>query len=207
MDNNFSIYSILNEAPEDTDPKQDTANNDQNDDNFNIDTSLDDLEKDIDDTGGTDNTNNDGNDGDNLDLNGDEEEGGEDAGSPAEEEDEPVDSNTDFFASLTSEEQAIKISQLKKQFNNLYTNCDELIEKVSNIETNENNIIPISRINSTMENMKTYIADYLYHVFANKSYYENDVMFNRFLSVFKSVNNILEDIFKESDRENRQNTH
>ena len=197
MERNFSIYSILNEAPGDNNQQQ--QGNGGNEDNFDIDTSLDDIDKDINntDTGGDDANNND------LDLGGDDaEDTGGEGGGGNEEEDEPVDANTDFFSSLSSEEQAIKISQLKKQYNELYISCDDFIRKISSIETNENNILPISRINSTLETLKTYIADYLYHVYANKSFYENDVMFNRFLAIFKSISNILEDVYKDINKTN-----
>ena len=199
---NFSIYSILNEAPEDQNIEEPRG-----DDNFTIDTSLDDEESGGEEQGGAAPPPSD-NGGEEVPPEGEEGEGEyADEEMPPEEGDEPVDSNTDIFSSLTSEEQAIKISQLKKQFSTLYTNCDDLISKISNIDTDENNIIPISRINSTMETLKTYIADYLYHTFANKSFYENDVMFNRFLSIFKSISNILEDVFKETNREIEQNNH
>ena len=200
----FSIWDILREAdgdeqqpeanttdtadsPEATEaPAEDNnASDDQNGDDFSIDTSLDNTDGGDDaaggddmgsDSGGDDGTNkNDGEDGD----------------------DEPVEANTDMFASLSAEEQTIKIKELKKLYNDLYTSIDDLIERISNIDYSEMNITYMLKINNTLYDLKQYVSDYMIHVFPTKSYYENDVMFNRFLLQVNSISAILEKIYKD----------
>ena len=199
----FSIYDILNEAPEDENPETIDAGGTAGDDNAPADnqdntqdTSADDdfsIDTDLDDGGDDADTGEEG--GDTQDF-GNDDTGGTGEGT----DDEPVEANTDMFGSLSAEEQVVKIAQLKQQYANLYDSCDSILEKINNVESNETTIIPVSRISASINDLKGFIMDYLYQEFANKSYYENDVMFNRFLTIFKSVSNILETIARISSK-------
>ena len=200
----LSIWDILREAdgdeqqpeanttdtadsPEATEaPAEDNnASGDQNGDDFSIDTSLDNADGGDDAAGGDDmGSDSGGDDGANKND-------GEDG------DDEPVEANTDMFASLSAEEQTIKIKELKKLYNDLYTSIDDLIERISNIDYSEMNITYMLKINNTLYDLKQYVSDYMIHVFPTKSYYENDVMFNRFLLQVNSISAILEKIYKD----------
>lgn len=153
------------------------------DDDFNIDTSLDDEP----DTTGGDNDTEIGTDDGGSDNSGD---------SSLESEDEPVEANTDIFSSLTPEEQQIKIKELKRLFAQMYSSTDDLLDKINTIESNEDNIEIMSRISMVMYSLKQYISDYMVNSFANKSYIENDIAFNRFLSILNSVSSVIEDLVK-----------
>lgn len=201
---NFSIYSILREAPEDNNQDANKGGDD-----FNIDASLN-----IDDDNG--NGQSDSGNGDmDLDLGGlddtGDDVGGDDLGGGdlgsgmGDTQQQPVQANTDMFTSLSTEEQKIKIKQLKLQYMSVYNSFVEFSAKIDDIETDENNIIPMTRILSAVDALKTYIADYLFHIFPTKSFYENDVMLDRFLYVYNSLSDILKDIYKTNlkDAENQ----
>ena len=152
------------------------------DDDFNIDTSLDD-EPDTPEAG------------DDTDIDADN--GSDDSGdSSVESEDKPVEANTDIFASLTPEEQQIKIKELKRLFAEMYSSTDDLLNKINTIDFDEDNIEIISRISMVMYSLKQYVSDYMVNSFANKSYIENDIAFNRFLSILNSVSSVIEDLVK-----------
>lgn len=190
----FSIYDILKEADED----EGTASSPEGGEGSDTAATGDDGSAD---------------DVDDIDfsLDGDDSSGGDDSGddSPSgdsspdtstgvDSEDEPIEANTDIFSSLSAEEQMIKITELKKQYADLYTSCDDMLDKISDIETTEVTVVAVSRMIAILTNLKNYIMDYLYKQFASKSYYENDVTFNRFLAIFKSVSNVLNDICKSN---------
>ena len=201
----FSIYDILQEADGDENQTNDAPaannvdnnaiqNNDQNnnqqgdtnpagndnaDDDFNMDMSLEDGDDDnATDTGDTDTS---------TDTMGD---------TTGDNSEEPVDANTDMFTSLSAEEQMMKITELKNQYIQLYDSCDDLIEKISNIENTESTVAPLSKLVNTLTDLKKYIIDYLYVQFDSKSNYENDVQLNLFLSIFYSISEVLKDIYK-----------
>ena len=207
----FSIYDILQEADGDenqnnphandnnnnaagNDTQQQTntdTNNQQNnpapDDDFNMDMSLQD------DTDGGDDTGEDT--GDDMDT-------GDTTDVASSGEGEPVEANTDIFSALSAEEQITKIMELKKQYSQLYNSCDDLIEKISNIENTEASVAPMSKLVNTLTDLKQYITDYFYNRFDVMSYYENDVKLNFLLSIFYSVREVLESVY----RINSQNT-
>lgn len=204
----FSIYDILQEADGDenqtnnapaaadnnanADQNQQTNDNnnqqgdtnpagDANNDDFNMDMSLE---------GDDDNTEGDDAGGDTGDM----DTGSTDIGTGTEEE--PVEANTDMFEALSAEEQRLKITELKNQYTQLYNSCDDLIEKISNIENTEETVAPASKLINTLTDLKKYITDYFYNQFDSVSYYENDVKLNYLLSIFYSVRDVLEAIYK-----------
>ena len=189
---------VLNEAEDDqtteapaTDagteeaPAPEESGEDATNDDFDIDTTLDDED------GGDD-------DGMGDDMGGtdDPDTSSTDTTTTGDEEDEPVEANTDMFASLSAEEQRIKISELKKQFGALYSSIDDTLVKINNTETDENNIEVVQKITDTLVTTKRYIMDYLTVHFPAKSFLENDIMYNRFLSIVFSISNVLEEMGK-----------
>lgn len=213
-----NIFDILNEAEEDktsasTDEtetssngneqenEEDTTSSDnteeenpednESDDDFDIDTDLD--------AGDSEGEND--SSGDEFDMDSDSSDSeSSDTSSTADTEEEPVQANTDIFSSLTAEEQQIKIKELKKLYNDLYCSCDDLTEKINDINTDQDNLELVTRVSMTMYSLKQYISDYVSNVFASKSYIENDVQFNRFLSIVKSVTSIINDLNTKDDK-------
>lgn len=175
------------EAPAPEDSGETSGEDDYgSDDELDVDTTLDDNEEDQ----GTDNLeeNPDSDNSSDLDSSGD---------NSSSEDEEPVKANTDIFSNLTAEEQVIKIKKLKEQYGELYTSIDDLLEKINDTETDESDIEVISRISMTLRELKQYVEDYINNIFAYKSYLENDIAFNRFLSILNSTREIIEDFNTE----------
>ena len=196
---------------------QNTTNTDPNageaestsDDDLNVDTDLDNLDDPM--TTGDENQNND----DNLDMGGDDmgndnmmgdDSGSTDAGSSSNTEGEVKKGNTDLFASLSAEEQSIKIMELKRLYNELYISTDDFIDKLNSMYME--NIDPriIVRITSQMEELRRMIQDYIIDSFNIKTYYENDVQYSIFLSMFITVREIFDDINKYNNQNQGKNS-
>ena len=159
----------------------------------------------------TDDTNTDNNSGDdefNIDTSLGDEEGGEDSeegddsglddtssGSTTSTE-EPVPANKDILTTLTAEEQAIKIKEQKKQFNNMYIYIDDLINKIGDIELDEDNTEVVERISKRLYNLREYLNEYITAIFPSKDYISNDIFFSRFLQVLYSMDSVLQDLAK-----------
>ena len=194
-----NLFALLNEAEDDqtteapaTDagteeaPAPEESGEDATNDDFDIDTTLDDEDGGDDDGMGDDMGGTDDPDTSSTDT----------TTTTGDEEDEPVEANTDMFASLSAEEQRIKISELKKQFGALYSSIDDTLVKINNTETDENNIEVVQKITDALVTTKRYIMDYLTVHFPAKSFLENDIMYNRFLSIVFSISNVLEEMGK-----------
>lgn len=210
---NMSIFDVFNEADDDNTAGNDAGgnaagggddaaggnddNSNNRDEDFDIDANLDTGDDDAGgDTGGDDDTGTD----DTADDSGSDT--GSSGGDLGNGDEEPVEANTDIFSSLTAEEQAIKIRELKNLFNNLYTSIDDNITKLDNLGTTEDNIQAVTKLTTCMYNLKTYISDYIQFIFPNKSYIENDISFNRFLAIIKSITNIMNDLYKKMEDAN-----
>lgn len=161
------------ETDQNTDADNAGNDNDEmgNDEDFDVDTSIDDDSTDDDTANGDDSD---------MDSGG----GGGDFGD-SEEEVNPK--NTDIFSTLTKEEQAIKISELKKLFNDLYVYISDMLGKVNDINPDEDNMEAIYRVTSGLYDLKQNIGDYIKNIFQLKSYIENDVAYNRFLIIIQSI--------------------
>lgn len=150
------------------------------DEDFDIDTSLDGE----DDEGGGD----EGGD----DMGGGEAPPPSDTG--AEGEAEPVKANTDIFASLTAEEQQIKIAEQKKMYKNLYSSVNDLIHRVDNMMLDEDIMQVMTNLSTILHNLLDEIADYFENKYSYSSYFDNDVKFNEFLLVLNKITNVVNDV-------------
>ena len=159
------------------------------DDDFDIDASLDDGED-----GGenSDSSPSDSDDGGS---------GSDSAGGDNNSDEEVNDDNTDIFSSLSAEEQQIKIKELKGLYQQMYTSCDELLDRINNLEFTEDSLPVMNRITYALYDLKKYISEYIISIFPRKSYIENDIAFNRFLMILNSVKDILSRYQKKSERD------
>jgi len=170
------------EAPADT-GDDNTDNNDQpaNEDNddFTIDASDDGLE---DTGGGTDDT------------------GGGDTGSSPETQEADVDNEAkrkdrEIFDTLSPQEQKIKTVKLKELFMDLYNRCDQIIDKLNSIGADYEDLgSPIHKSVETLCALKEMISTYLLYLFDSKSYIENDITFNRFLTALNQIKLVTKDM-------------
>jgi hypothetical protein len=161
-----------------------------NDEDFDVDTSIDD-----------DSTDNDSASTDDSSMDSG---GGSDFGGDSEEE--VIPQNTNIFSSLTKEEQAIKISELKKIFNNLYIYTSDMLEKINDINPDEDNLESIYRITSALYELKQNIGDYIKNIFPIKSYIENDIAYNRYLIIIRSITNTMNIIATEMEQKVQKET-
>ena len=156
-----------------------------NDEDFDVDTSIDDESTDGDDA--------DSDSGDTMDSGG-----GDSLGGSSEEEVNPK--NTDIFSTLTKEEQAIKISELKRLYNNLYIYISDMLSKINDINPDEDNLESIYRVTSGLYDLKQNIGDYIKNIFPIKSYIENDIAYNRYLIIIRSITNTMNLIASEMEQ-------
>nr|DAG94169.1 MAG TPA: hypothetical protein [Herelleviridae sp.] len=208
-----SIFDILNEAEDDDNSStEDTSTDATENDSSSEDNSSEESDSSTDDNSDDSSDNDDGNNEDfsidtDLDSSDDSDSGDNDGGDSTESssddlsssdndnsDEEPVQANTDIFNSLTAEEQKIKIEELKKMYGELYSSCNDLLEKINLIDSDDDILDTVTRISMTLYSLKQYISDYIITTFASKSYIENDVNFNRFLSILNSIANITDEL-------------
>ena len=187
----------------DTGANDNTANNDANannndddaggdDDDIDINTDLDDDDDTSDDGAGNDDN---GDDSGNIDTGGDTGGGTTDTG-----DGEPVPENKELFDTLTAEEQAIKIKELKMLYFSMYQSLGDIAKRLDSLDTDDDEIITISRISGFVYDLRTSMYQYITVEFDQKSYMENDFMYNRFLVLIHAVTNVINEIYKIEKR-------
>lgn len=208
----FSILDSIREAK-----TTDTENNkvllEAPDDDFSIDTTLDtgdDSDDSADDLTTDDGSTDDalGGDADLGDDSGDADTsdiGGSDTTGEDDTSDAAVEDNADLFSSLTAQEQQIKIDELKKLFNTMYSSFDDICNKINKIDIEEYNKTKMTKITYIVMDLKQYIADYILKVFPQRSYFENDVAYNRFLDIIYTINKVLDKVLSEKNKYMEEN--
>jgi hypothetical protein len=194
------------------------AEDDENDNDQNAATNEDPGAEDTDTTDGgdADNEDDDGNEEFDIDTSidgeGDDEGGGEDTDtapsatgdgdtasmSDGEQEANPI--NTEIFDSLTPEEQAVKIKELKRLYKELYTSVSDLADRIDDTRVDEDNIDAMDKINSDIFTLKSSIRDYFTNTFETKSYIENDIKFSQFLYYLNSIRDVVDKVASSNEK-------
>lgn len=155
-----------------------------NDEDFDVDTTISDDDESGD--GGGDDADNDMGD----DTGGGDLDSGDEEVNPK---------NTDIFSTLSAEEQSIKIAELKRLYSNLYIYVTDMLGKVNDINPDEDNLESIYRVTSGLYELRTNIGHYIRNIFPIKSYIENDIAYNRYLIIIRSMTNVLNAIATEME--------
>lgn len=212
----------------------DTQSDDSGTDDTSTDDSIDDTADDQGDDQTDDSTdepeqddNGDGQEDDILDDSGDDagdgsEEGGEgdpsaDDGTgeemdPGIEDDSSNDPNAklkelekSIFDQLSTEQKALKTKELKSLFNSVYDKCSEIINTISSADRNPEQAKIYDYVMNSLTDLQKYIKDYLFQIYDSKTYIENMVQLQKYLTVLDTVSNIFEEVKNSSDQENKDN--
>lgn len=144
------------------------------------------------------------------------EEDGEDTGAEddmgSEEEIDPTDPNAklkelekSIFDQLSNEQKALKTKELKGLFDIVYNKCTDIINTISGAERSPDQAKVYDYVMNSLTDLQSYIKDYLFQIFDSKTYIENMVQLQKYLTVLNTVSNIFEEIKKSSDNQNGDN--
>ena len=75
-----------------------------------------------------------------------------------------------------------------------------MYNKINDIYPDENNIESIYRVSSSLYDMKQNISEYINSIFDTKSYIENDIAYNRYLTIIQSITAIINTLYNEIDQ-------
>ena len=219
----------------DIDTGDDAGTDAQSDDSGAEDTSADDTTDDTTDDQGDDQTDDDtgdtpeqdddgdGQEDDILDDSGDGSEDGEEGDSstddgtgeemdPGIEDDSTNDPNAklkelekSIFDQLSTEQKALKTKELKTLFNSVYDKCAEIINTISSADRNPEQAKVYDYVMNSLTDLQKYIKDYLFNIYDSKTYIENMVQLQKYLTVLDTVSNIFEEVKNSSEQENKDN--
>lgn len=201
-DNNAAADNNQNDTAE----NNDTNNNDNQEDNNQDDQNQEDDQQNDDENQDDNNDEDNQDEDDDFGINDDDEDGGDDnqddgGDSDSSEEESNLDPNSlkakdrELFDSLSIPEQQIKVRELKSQFAELYSNCISIIDRINDIGLELNDEYPqLKRLSEVLYKLKDTISFYILNIYDIKSYFENDIIFNRYLTILNGVKKVLETV-------------
>ena len=154
----------------------------------------------MDDSGGGDTA-----EGDNTTGEGTDEGGGDTDGAAAEDAPpaDPSDNISDediktseeqIYDSLTDDQKRIRVLQLKIDYKDLYETIITTREGINSIPKTMENLDAIKRLVLFVEKTKNILIDYIQNNFDKNPYLENYAMYIKFMSVFRTISKVIEDI-------------
>ena len=154
----------------------------------------------MDDSGGGDTAEGDNTTGENTN------EGGGDTDGAAAEDAPPADpsdnisdediktSEEQIYDSLTDDQKRIRVLQLKIDYKDLYETIITTREGINSIPKTMENLDAIKRLVLFVEKTKNILIDYIQNNFDKNPYLENYAMYIKFMSVFRTISKVIEDI-------------
>lgn len=103
----------------------------------------------------------------------------------------------ELFHDLTPDQIDLKHKELKNKFLDLYTATSNIVDRVNSIPTSDNTVASITFVIKKLAELRKMVADYMNDVYSTKSYMENAINYNRFLSALNGINKILDQINEE----------
>lgn len=174
-----------NEEPEDADPGEE-------------DEELETIDDDDETTGGDED--------DGTDETGDPSGDNSDFGSDTADENDPhkklKELEAEIFDQLSEEEKEMKKNELKKLYILLIEKSESIFALAQEITKTDDTVKLIDYILNTLMDLKTYLGDYVSDIYDNRTYLQNNVNFQKFLTIFDSIHAIFQEIVK-MDEENK----
>ena len=111
---------------------------------------------------------------------------------------------TEIFDQLSEPEKQMKINELKKLYGLLIDKADSLYKLTQEISKTDDTVKMIDYTLNTLMDLKTYMKDYVIDVFDNRTYLQNSVNFQKFLTIFDAVHSIFKEIKKQLEFDDKK---
>lgn len=103
----------------------------------------------------------------------------------------------EIFDQLSEPEKQMKINELKKLYGVLIDKADSLYKLTQEISKTDDTVRMIDYTLNTLLDLKTYLKDYVIDVYDNRTYLQNSVNFQKFLTIFDAIHAIFKEIKKQ----------
>lgn len=114
------------------------------------------------------------------------------------------DKEDELFADLSDEQKAIRDSELKGCFAELYNSVNEIIERINNVHKTEYTLDVFEFISGKLNELKSLIHYYLTVTFDTKSYIENQISYQECLAILNTINEMLKNVKKSQNAQEEQ---
>ena len=111
----------------------------------------------------------------------------------------------DVFSNLTQDQLRIKTNNQKQQFIDLFNDITDILERLSVINKDSNIVDTLNYVNDSLSDLREMIKDSLTDSFNTRSFVENQIILERFITIYTMLIKILEKISNKKQLENNSN--
>ena len=104
---------------------------------------------------------------------------------------------------MDDQAKAIKNLELKQNYQQMYIACDDILTKISTITNYSDASGILRRVVNMANDLKKYIEFYLTNTYNTKSYIDNVVNFQKYLTILNGIRNVLKDTNEGTEKDNK----
>lgn len=109
----------------------------------------------------------------------------------------------DVFSNLTDAQLALRVNNVKDSFIELYNSITNTAQRLVDVKRSSENISTINFLNDQLNSLKGMVRDALTDSFSTKSLAENEMVLQKFISIYALILKIVERISKKEKNENK----
>ena len=109
----------------------------------------------------------------------------------------------DVFSNLTDAQLALRVNSVKESFIELYNSITNTAQRLVDVKRSSENISTINFLNDQLNSLKGMVRDALTDSFNTKSLAENEMVLQKFISIYALILKIVERISKKEKNENK----
>ena len=111
----------------------------------------------------------------------------------------------DVFSNLTQDQLRIKTNNQKQQFIDLFNDITDILERLSVVNKDSNIVDTLNYVNDSLSDLREMIRDSLTDSFNTRSFVENQIILERFITIYTMLIKILEKVSNKKQSEDNSN--
>ena len=108
-----------------------------------------------------------------------------------------------LFNQLSPQQKKVKIKELKELYDIAYQKCANLIDLLNSSDKAQNQVKICDFVINSLTDLQKCIREYLINIFDSKTYIQNMVEFNKYLSVLNTVSNVIAELNGDSNNDKK----
>ncbi len=107
----------------------------------------------------------------------------------------------ELFKSIPADQMSIKVTELKKQYLDVYNSISNILLRTNKITKTDSNMKVLEFVTTKLMELKDMVKFYMANTFDTKSFIENTVNYQQYLATLNTINKIFKEIqYKKEDK-------
>lgn len=111
----------------------------------------------------------------------------------------------DVFSNLSDQQMQLRINSIKDSYIELYNNITNTSKRLIDVNRSSSNISTINFLNENLNSLKNMVRDALTDSFNTKSLTENEIILQKFISIYSMILKIVERLANKEEKDDKKN--